>query len=246
MKLRLVLCLVLAGVIVVIANAKECDTNCYSDFTKLKNDIESVGDKQLGIFTLCPNTVLSADGSSTLGIQLKGSGSTYKIQCGSSGERRNNCVIEGGARHFSPGNNALKDTNKLVSVELEISGVTFRGATDTSFYAQATSSGDYTFYDCLWEENTSSKSNAAGAVHFAKHIVGNDISFTNCYFVVSFILSFGFFSSYLKVGVELKKEVTFILLFVFPNRETRVTLVQSITPEIHGEVKISILIDVCF
>lgn len=165
---------------IVGVHADRCGA-CYSDFNTLKRDIESVGSKQLGVFTVCPNTVLTADGSS-LGIQFKATGATYKLQCGSSGERSNNCIIEGGPRHLSPGNSAL-GTNSLASINMEIKGMTFRGASTSSVFVQPTSTGDYTFRDCLWEENTSSS--GAGAVHFTNAITSNDVTFTNCFFVVS-------------------------------------------------------------
>lgn len=168
---------------IAVARAEPCRPTCYSDFATLKQYIEQVEPQTVdNTFIVCPNTVLEVDGSS-LGIQFKATGSKYTLKCGSTGELRNNCVFQGGPRHLSPGNDALPD-NKLVSITLKVYGFTFRGATKISVYVQRTSSGSFLFENCLWEDNLAS-GERAGAVQFQEHIVGNDLLFQNCYFVVS-------------------------------------------------------------
>ena len=125
--------------------------SCYSDWDKL---VMGVRDRPLGVrdFIICPGSVLTVvDSLSSSSSSLANTNpvvidSDYiTIQCGTTKEPSNDCIISGGHSHFH-----------IVggSSGLAIARLSMRGATRASIMAFGTSEATLNLRDCEWTKNT--------------------------------------------------------------------------------------------
>lgn len=162
-----------------MVSAASSETECYSSWTSLKNDIE-FGNNGGGTYNICPGAILNAAESPTksnkwqwIYLTNDNSRNGITIQCGDNGKLNDNCMVQGGKHQFTMAGSPGKIT---------IKGIIFAKSKMSCIHALGISN-PVNIVDCLFTKNadTGKTNENAGTVNFDSS--SKYVTFTRCKFI---------------------------------------------------------------